>query len=1181
LCCSSSILAHNFSFVNKTACKVYLWTNLCYTNCTTAQNKSAVGRKMHFFNRVNNTQAYQQLLLDTRDKNFITAFGVQPNEKPFIAANVEGFCLYVCSDYVESQKVLRAMQALTNNKVVYVPSRDDVLLYKANASKNVVYQRNQALHSILSGTAVGAVVCIDALMQFLPLQQKFTNDCFTLQKGVCYDTSMVVSQLVACGYTRTDGISAEGEFVMRGDILDIMLPFGQHFRVDFWDDEVEKISQVGEDNLSVQQVDSFDVFPLYDTTGLDAANLAKVQSLVDKSKLSPNAKTRLTDIVGSLALQAGDTVADSVWLLPFMQSSTLGQYLPENTLVLWDEPKMLNSRVEFLYKEHGTRITNLTTAGEVLPLHFTSLVEESKVFELPFHQLSLQTLPYAVPNFQPQAIHKFKTGALPSYANNEQALARDISNWKQTGYEVVVLAGEDGVAPTQSKLADEKVYLLSADKMATGQADGLILPVALERGYVSHTNKLVIIGTRDLGRGVNRQSIRKSKKQAFLSVEKGDYVVHDTHGIGLCEGIQKITSPSGETKDYVVVLYKNGDKLYVPVDSTNMLSRYSGGENPTLSRLGGEDFARVKSKVKSGIKEMSINLLKLYAEREKARGFKYHIDSYLTEEFQQYFPFVATEDQIKCQQEIAKDLTSDRIMDRVLVGDVGYGKTEVAMRAAFDVVSNGYQVAVLAPTTILSEQHYKTFCQRMAPFDIRVECLNRFRNVEQQAAIVKDVALGKVDILIGTHRLLSKDVQFNKLGLLILDEEQRFGVEHKEKIKSIKTNVDVLTMSATPIPRTLHMALSGIRDISTITTPPVERMAVETFVVEEGDSLLCDVITRELARGGQVYCVYNKVQSIDSFAHNLQELLPQAKIIVAHGQMAETALEDAVLKFSQGQGDILVCTTIIENGIDIPNANTLVVMDADKLGLSQLYQLRGRVGRSNKLAYAYFLYRKDKILSEVAYKRLSSITEYSELGSGFKIAMKDLEIRGAGNILGKEQHGHMVKVGYDMYARLLKETVAELKGEKIIPQIHTDIEIDIEAYAPDNYIPLQRQRMDFYQQLASCKTMDELATAEQNVVDVYGTMPRQVQNLFVVSKLKVLANNAGICKVTVKPGRGELTFATREHMMKKEVFEALSASGDRVTPSSANYSVVFASTDFLQRERLIGAIVEFLQRLQG
>ena len=422
-------------------------------------------------------------------------------------------------------------------------------------------------------------------------------------------------------------------------------------------------------------------------------------------------------------------------------------------------------------------------------------------------------------------------------------------------------------------------------------------------------------------------------------------------------------------------------------------------------------------------------------------------------------------------------------------------------------------------------------------------------------------------------------MQFNKLGLLILDEEQRFGVEHKEKIKAMKTSVDVLTMSATPIPRTLHMALSGIRDISTITTPPVERMAVETFVVEENDALIADVITRELARGGQVYCVYNRVGSIDDFAARLHELIPNAKITVAHGQMSETALEDAVMTFANGETQVLVCTTIIENGIDIPNVNTLLVMDADKLGLSQLYQLRGRVGRSNRLAYAYFTYRRDKVLSEIAYKRLSSITEYSELGSGFKIAMKDLEIRGAGNLLGREQHGHMMKVGYDMYARLLRETVAELKGEKVEEKLNTEIEIEIEAYAPDTYIPLQSDRMTFYQQLAAAASLEEIDQVRKQLSDVYGAIPRQVDNLFTVARLKLLANNAGVVKVTVKPRRGEITFASRDKMMRKEVFEALSREGERATALSGSYGIAFTSLE-LQKSRIIETIMEFLKSIQ-
>lgn len=1122
-----------------------------------------------FFQRITHTQAYDSLLEDSRNKKFIAAFGVQPTEKPFIAANADGFSLYVTSDYVEAQRVLRTISAL-RQEVVYLPSKEDVLLYKRENSKNSVYMRNYALYRMLTG-ATAAVVTAEALMQYLPEKHKFLSDCFTLQKGNGYDRSTLLKSLVECGYTRVDGISAEGEFVLRGDILDISMPFGKRYRADFFDDVLEEIKGA--------EGDKIEIYPLYETTGLAAEKLSEVQKLADRQRVSPDAHARLSEIISELSLCAHR--ADNAWLIPFVPTSVIYQYLPQNTTVFWDEPKLLWERTEFLYREHAQRVANLTQAGEILPLHFTALAPKESIFNGDFPQIALQTLPYEAAFFHPQAIHNFRTTAVGSYYGGEDRLAQDIRNWKRLDYDVVVLAGEDGAKPVAEKLRQYNVFLAEGEKLLSGMADGLVLSVGVEKGFVSHSNRLAVVGTRDLGRGLSRQTLSKGKKQAFLSVQKGDYVVHDIHGIGLCEGIKKITTASGEQKDYVVVMYKHGDRLFVPADATDMLSRYSGGENPSLSKLGGEEFARVKSKVKAGIKAMSIDLLKLYAQREKARGFRYHIDDFLEEEFQQYFPYKATEDQLKCQKEITADLTSDRIMDRVLVGDVGFGKTEVAMRAAFDVVSNGYQVAVLAPTTILSEQHYKTFSQRMSHFDIRVECLNRFRTAEQQRGIIKKLKEGKTDIVVGTHRLLGKDVDFYRLGLLVLDEEQRFGVEHKEKIKSLKTSVDVLTLSATPIPRTLHMALSGIRDISTITTPPMERMAVETFVVEQNDALVADVITRELARGGQVYCVYNRVQSIDSFARRLAELVPQAKIIVAHGQMPEAALEDAVYAFSEGKGNVLVCTTIIENGIDIPNANTLLVFDSDKLGLSQLYQLRGRVGRSDKLAYAYFTYRQDKILNEDAYKRLASITEYSELGSGFKIAMRDLEIRGAGNILGREQHGHMMKVGYDMYARLLKEAVAELKGQKAEQRVVAELDVDVEAFAPDDYIPVQSERIDFYRRLAGCGSIEEIASVAAQVQEVYGSMPRPVQNLVSVARLKLLASSAGVSKVVVRPGRGELVFAQKQYMMNKKVFDALSESGDRVSPSSSGYSLVFSSSDYLQKNRLMQAIEEFLVKLQN
>ena len=722
---------------------------LCYTYTT----------KMYYFlDRVNNNAAYKNLLSNTRDKNFIAAFGVQPNEKPFIAASVnDGFCLYVTSDYVEAQRVLRTIQAVSPARVVYLPSKDDVLLYKSTASKNAIYSRNLALHDVLTGAGV-AVACVDALIQPLPPKSTFLDDCFTLQVGVCYDTKMLISKLVKCGYSRVDGISGEGEFVSRGDILDVSMPFGKRYRVDFFDDEIESIREVGEDGNSGANVEQAEVYPLYDTVGLSHAKLDELQRYVTNKlakKLPANAQGRLSEILSELSIGAAGGSVDNGWLAPFVESGTLQDYLPSDTVVFLDEPKLLKKRVDFLFNEHNERVVNLAKAGEVLPQHANAFCDKSKIFTFNCPTVALQTLPYQSDVISPEAVHSFKTGAVPSYATSDDNLATDIRNWVRTGYEVVIFAGADGVKPTQDKLNGLGIYAIDGETLITHSADALLLPIGIERGFVSHTNKLVVIGTRDLGRGLNQQSLRKTKKQAFLSVEKGDYVVHDVHGIGLCEGIQKITSSSGEVKDYIVVLYKNGDHLYVPVDATNMLSRYSGGENPTLSKLGGEDFNRVKSRVKSGIKAMSIDLLRLYAEREKSRGFRYYVDEYLDEEFCQYFPFKATEDQLRCQAEITKDLTSERIMDRVLVGDVGYGKTEVAMRAAFDVVSNGYQVAVLAPTTILAEQHFKTFSERMSHFDIKVACLNRFRTPDEQRKIVQAVTAGDVDVLIGTHRLLS------------------------------------------------------------------------------------------------------------------------------------------------------------------------------------------------------------------------------------------------------------------------------------------------------------------------------------------------------------------------------------------------------------------------------------------
>ncbi|MCM1043587.1 MAG: transcription-repair coupling factor [Corallococcus sp.] len=1128
--------------------------------------------------KLHNVSAYNALLNDVRGNRFTAAFGVQQNEKLFAVSAFSEFVLYVTSDYVDARRICRTLCAL-GGKYVFVPYNEDTLLYRQRAGA-VSRERNAALASILDGSAKGAVICAETLMQPLLPKEYFAEKSFCVKTGDIIEIRDFVKQLIDCSYTRVDAIDGEGQFTSRGDIVEIQTS-EKRVRFDFFDNQVESVRLVESDGKSGENINEVRFFPLGETVGADARVLKQVGELISKRTLSADATARLNQIFGSLSIASGGEKVDNIWLAPFLERGRISDYLPDNAVVVWDEPKLIHSKVNFLYNEQDTRLANLLAAGEVLPAHAASLLERGGVFEAfgKLRQLSLQTMTYGGTFFRPQVTRSFSTVGCPSYNALSDSFKKDIQNWLYTGYEVAVFVGKEGVDSAQRQFAEWGVYMTTDSAPSSGSSDGKLFSVPLERGFISHSNKLVVLGARDVGRSMSEAKLSKSKNQAFLSVEKGDYVVHDTHGIGLCEGIVKMDNGGG-SKDYIAVLYKNGDRLYVPVESSNLLTRYSGGENPTLSKLGGEDFERVKSKVKSSIKAMSLDLLALYAEREKPRGFKYNIDKYLQEEFASAFPYSETSDQLKCIEEINADLSSNRIMDRILVGDVGYGKTEVAMRAAFNVVANGYQVAVLVPTTILAEQHFKTFSERMTPFDVKVECLNRFRTAAEQKQIIESAKDGKIDILIGTHRLLSKDIAFAKLGLLILDEEQRFGVEHKEQVKDRIRKVDALTLSATPIPRTLHMALSGIRDISTITTPPVERLAVATFVVEDSPALMRDVILRELNRGGQVFLLYNRVETIDRFASQISELVPEAKITVAHGQMREIDLEDAVYKFQQGKSNLLVCTTIIENGIDIPNANTLIVYDADNLGLSQLYQLRGRVGRSNKLAYAYFVYRENKVLSETAFKRLSSVSEYSELGSGFKIAMKDLEIRGAGNILGREQHGHMVKVGYDMYARLLKESIAELKGEKTEVKRDARMEIDVDAYAPESYVPSATERMDLYRRIADCQTVAALEDLQESVRQIYGELPRQLYNLFEVSRLKVLALGAKVVKVTVKNGAASLEFAAREDMIRAEVLDAVKAKSTFVRFAPTGFAVVFSSKEFIQRARLVFAVREFLESIQ-
>ena len=703
-----------------------------------------------------------------------------------------------------------------------------------------------------------------------------------------------------------------------------------------------------------------------------------------------------------------------------------------------------------------------------------------------------------------------------SYLTDFMALKTDIYDFRNLNQAIILFAGEERFKENLQSFMTENglsYYDFAFDKELE-KGCIYISPLPMPYSFSFLKEGVVAVGADSLFR-TSQTKFSKSKHSTFYLPKLGEYVVHTFHGIGKCIRIDRLKISNIE-KDYFVIEYKNGDILYLPSEEANTISAYVGSEEtPRLSSLGGAEFTRLKERVRASIKEMAISLVEIYKERQKIKGYHFERDEQLEKRFADGFGYSETPDQLKAIQDIDKDMESDKVMDRLVCGDVGFGKTEVALRGAFKAIYNDKQVALLCPTTILSVQHYNTAKERLEPFGVRVEVINRFKTPLQVKDTIRKVKEGKVDMLIGTHRLLSDDVDFKDLGLLILDEEQRFGVEHKEKIKDKRRTIDVLTLSATPIPRTLNMSLSGIRDISIIETPPRERLPIQTYIAEESDQLLKDVISRELARGGQAFVVYNRVESIEEFASHLRTLLPDAKIGVAHGQMNEKTLENVIDRVYKGEYNILVATTLIENGINLPSANTMVVIEADRLGLSALYQLRGRIGRSDKLSYAYLTYVKDKHLTDDAYKRLEAIKEFSQLGSGFKIAMRDLELRGAGNIFGKEQHGHIAKVGYDMFVKLLDEEVKEIRGEKIKKQSDVKLEINLSAFISEGYIEDSEQRINFYSRISEISTAEEKRSLLDSLDDAFGQVPEEIENLCKFAYLRNIASGFNVKKIVI------------------------------------------------------------------
>lgn len=1057
-------------------------------------------------------------------------FGVSLGEKVYLTSCFENFVLYVTSDYYSAATVYNKVSSLCN--AALLPALPDVLTYKQGSSDEIFFNRIDAINKLISGKLDVLVISIQSLCELFPLASDIKEHTLTINQNQTLSLDRVLSVLTGGGYKRTSLASTPGTFSLRGDILDIYPITGQPVRIEFFGDTVDSIKTYSPSSQTRNQnLQTVTVYPVTEFF-LDEQTYIRLIDQIPKKRtknLDPDPQARQNRIIEELMFKLESRSLDNSfqYISYMLQRCPLSELLPEDTVIIYDETKLIFDAFNNLYNEHYSRIEGLLSQGEVFSDAQKQFIQKEKVFELykDFYKLSFHKIISANKIFEPDEIYNFQVKPITRYAGNFEELVQDLKIWQQNGYHVLLCAKDRELANVlQSSIRDKGLFLsitnnIPDDFLKTGKSAIAIANAVI--GCSWHQDKFILIGNDDLF--TKKSTLTPSRaKDVFFEVKEGDYVVHFIHGIGICKGISRISGTLG-TKDYIVLEYRDGDTLYVPTEQTDMLSKYSGS-TPKLSKLGGVEFAKIKQKVKDDLRQMAFDLQTLYAERSQQKGFVYEIDDELMKAFEAAFPYTETPDQRRATDEILNDMKNGKVMERLVCGDVGYGKTEVALRAAFATAICGRQVAFLAPTTILSEQHFKNTQERMKEWGVKVEVVNRFKSKEEIKKILQQVKDGEVQILCGTHRLLSKDVVFKDLGLLVLDEEQRFGVEDKEKIKLLKKNVNVLSMSATPIPRTLHMSLTGIRDISLLSVPPAERLPIQTYVTELSDGLIKDAIIRELSRGGQVFIVYNRSEFIDSFAAKVKNLVPNANVEVVFGTMPEEQLSRAIKRFYDGETNVLVCTTIIENGIDLALANTLIVCNADRFGLSQLYQLRGRVGRSNRLGYAYFTFSPDKELSSQAYKRLEALMEFTELGSGFKIALKDLEIRGAGTVLGRKQHGHMEKVGYELYAKLLNQARAELNNDQTQEIVECRVDADFDAYIPDEFTTDSEVRMRLYNKISAIQNPQDRIDVIKEIKDVFGSIPREVENLVNIGLYKGLGVAARARVIRMQKTKGEIIF---------------------------------------------------------
>ena len=1091
---------------------------------------------------------------------------------------------------IQARKIVDDLSYFTD-KVIYLPKKEIVTYDYVAESKDLPYQRIEALNKIQEMKSGIVVTTAEAAIQKMISSKALYKNTLKFKIGDEYKLEDVKQKLIDLGYVRYDLIDGRGQFSVRGGIVDISVTEKTGIRIEFWGDEVDSIRYFNIiSQRSTENIEKVTIYPAHEY--LLENNIEEVTKKISETIYPDELQEQVNQDIESIKNGNYISKIDRYLNAFYETQSTILDYISEKYILVLDEMNKIEHRIENVNKDSQNVIQLLMEKSKIVPEALKNL-ENNMQFREKIENKNIVYMDKFDDEVKIEAekynwVYKEKN----FYKSEIELLIKELIKAQETKKKIYILAENKEKAKKICSLLDENEIINKYEEnlnqtIISKNTESLVIVSLgkLSAGYECYDINQLVITSQELIEGEKRKSYKSSafkegEKVVFADLKVGDYVVHKNYGIGIFIGVNTITA-DGTTKDYIKIKYYGDDVLYVPTNQLDSVRKYIGGDEGGLkvNKLGTKEWLKTKAKVKKNLREVAQELIELYAKREKAKGYAFSKDTPWQVQFEDSFPYQETDDQLRCIDEVKKDMESDKPMDRLLCGDVGYGKTEVAIRAAFKAVMDGKQVAYLAPTTVLAEQQYKEFKERMANFAVRVEVLNRFKTKKQQDEIVKKIKLGEVDIIVGTHRILSDDVEFKDLGLLIIDEEHRFGVKAKEKIKQYKTNVDVLTMTATPIPRTLHMSIVGVRDMSVIYEPPYNRKPVQTYVLEYDSEVVREAITRELERKGQVFYLFNNVERIMQKADEISRLVPEARVAYAHGQMTGNEIENIMEEFIEGKTDILVCTTILESGIDIPNANTIIVENADRMGLAQLYQIRGRVGRSDRQGYAYITYKRDKLLSEIADKRLKAIKEFTEFGSGFKIAMRDLEIRGAGSLLGEIQHGHLEQVGYDTYCNLLDEVVREIQGEKVETEIDVQIDLDATCYIPDTYISDSSQKIEIYQDIALCKNEEDIQNVIDEMIDRFGNMPKEIENLIEIARIKILCKKLNISKVQGR--RSFVLFMFEPGELSIDINELVKKYKNRIKFTQGIKPQITLALNNLSEIKMLKEVKEFLIDVGG